>query len=205
MLSQNPLTGVVRESLRAATASVHEALHQHPGFSALIEGRLTMAEYRALLARLHGFHWPLERVLRAASDETLLGFDVLGREKAQLLRDDLLWLGVQPQEIEFGPACDFVPAVRTHAELLGQLYVVEGAGLGGRILARKLDGLLGAGALDGRRFFLGRPAPDPLPWAVFCRRLEAWAERDDRLAMARSAERTFRALQQWLQGVVHHA
>jgi heme oxygenase len=96
------------------------------------------------------------------------------------------------------PLCDHLPAVRSTAELLGRLYVVEGAGLGGRVLAARLDGLLGPHGTGGRQFFAGRPAPDPLPWPAFCRRLEAPGARADIGAVVASAETTFSAMAHWL-------
>ena len=42
---------------------------------------------------------------------------------------------------------------------MGALYVTEGATLGGRLLARGLDRLLGAGEARGRRFLLAGHRP----------------------------------------------
>lgn len=188
----------VRQQLRHATADIHEALHRHPGFIRLLEERMTLMDYRALLARLHGFHWPLERDLRPASPEVLCGFDVLARERSPALRADLRTLGMSQSGIDSLPVCEGLRPVRSNAELIGRLYVVEGAALGGRVLAARLDGLLGADGAEGRQFFTGRAPPDPLPWPAFCRLLEAQGEGADIRAVIESADTTFRAMADWL-------
>lgn len=192
----------VRLQLRDATADVHEALHRHPAFVSLLEGRIALPTYRALLARLHGFHTALERDLRDASPEILRGFDVRALERSPDLRADLLALGLSDRDIEALPVCEGLRSVRSNAELMGRLYVVEGSALGGRVLAARLDGLLGPAGTAGRRFFTGRAAPDPLPWPAFCRLLEAQAA--DVEAMIEGADTTFHALADWLAGSDAH-
>jgi heme oxygenase len=189
----------VRQQLRHATAAIHQSLHDHPGFVRLVEGRMTLSDYRDLLARLHGFHWPLERGLRAAPPDTLCGFNVRQRERSWALRADLRVLGLTGADIDSLPVCDCLRPVGSNAELVGRLYVVEGAGLGGRALAAKLEGLLGDGGSEGRLFFAGRAAPDPLPWPSFCRWLEAQGGRADIDVVIESAETTFHALADWLR------
>ena len=191
---------IVRQRLRHATAAIHQAMHEHPGFVRLLEGRMTLLEYRTLLSRLYGFHWPLERGLREAPHEVLGGFNVRQRERSWALRADLCALGMIGVDIDLLPLCEGLGPVRSNAELLGRLYVVEGAGLGGRVLAAELDGLLGAHEADGRRFFTGRAAPDPLPWPAFCGWLETQGARADLGVMVESAETTFRAMADWLAG-----
>ncbi len=164
---------------------------------------MTLPDYRALLARLYGFHWPLERGLRLTAVEILDGFDVRARERSPDLRRDLLALGMTPTEIDLLPLCDGLLPVQKNAELLGQLYVVEGAGLGGRVLAAKLEGILNDENTEGRRFFSGRTPPDPLPWPVFCRWLERPCARADVGVVVASALTTFQTMAQWLSEGEH--
>lgn len=165
---------------------------------------MTLPGYRALLARLHGFHWPLERGLRAASPQVLRGFNVRQRERAPDLRADLRALGMTEREIIALPACDALQPVCSNAELMGRLYVVEGSALGGRVMAARLDGVLGADQRQGRRFFTGRATPDPLPWPAFCRLLEAQGAPSDIKAVIGSADATFHAMAHWLaEGETH--
>lgn len=188
----------VRQQLRDATAAVHEALHHHPGFVSLLERRITLAEYRALLARLYGFHLPLERGLRTASRRILGEFNVHALERSPALRADLQSLGMSDGEIDALPLFDDLRPVRSHAELMGRLYVVEGSALGGRVLASRLDGLLGPDGTEARQFFTGRAAPDPLPWSAFCKLLEGQGVPSRIDEVIESAETTFRGMAHWL-------
>jgi heme oxygenase len=165
---------------------------------------MTLPEYRDLLARLHGFHEPLERGLRDASPGVLLGFDAQACARTPALRADLRALGMGEDEIDALPVCGGLGPVHSKADLMGRLYVVEGSALGGRVMASKLDGILGAGNAEGRRFLSGRSAPDPLPWPALCRLLEAGDARSDTPAVIESAVTTFHALADWLtEGDVH--
>jgi heme oxygenase (biliverdin-IX-beta and delta-forming) len=195
--------GPVRARLRHATADIHESLHRQPVFIRLMAGVLTMPEYSALLGRLYGFHTPLEISLRTVSDG-LLGepvgpIDPTTRETALLLQGDLLHLGVSRPEIDAIPLCDALPAVASPEEIVGCLYVIEGSRLGGKVMAQKLDRLLGDQGRAGRQFLMGQPEPDPMRWPAYCRWLEAWAEQRDLAAIAAGARRTFESMERWLR------
>jgi heme oxygenase len=186
--------GTARAMLQRATLDIHESIHHAPAFVRLMAGTSTSPQYSALLRRLLGFHRPLERALRFAADNAT----TRKREKAYLLRSDLLALGVSRSRIVAIPTCRSLPAVTSPDEVWGCLYVIEGAGLGGKVIARTLDTLLGTHGSAGRRFFLGRPEPDPLPWPCFCRLLESHAAQGDLAAITASARRTFESLALWL-------
>jgi heme oxygenase len=190
--------GVARARLRSETADTHERLHRHPGFSGLLRGSLTKAQYSSLLARLYGFHCPLERSLRAIPANMTSGIDLLEREKAHLLHADLVAVGVSGREIDLLPVCKALPEICSPGALIGCLYVIEGAGLGGSILAKKLDFLLGPEVISGRRFFLGRTSPDSLPWGVFCGLLETCASDGNLDHIFDGAHKTFDAFELWL-------
>jgi heme oxygenase len=187
-----------RAQLRQATADIHETLHQHPGFGRLMSGSLTLAEYFKLLARLYGFYNPLEYALSIAQPRLYSPIDLKAREKAHLLRADLITIGMSESKIDALPLCRTIPKIWSSDHIMGCLYVVEGAGLGGSVMAGRLNHLLGGGNPAGRQFFLGRIDPDPLPWTKFCQLLEAYSEEGDLAEILVSARRTFRAMARWL-------
>jgi heme oxygenase len=147
-------------ALRAATAEAHERLHHLPAFVALAAGRLDRAGYRDLLCRMLGFHEPMEAALAACLGDAAFGLDLRALRRARLLREDLRALGSAAS-----PAlpCAPAPAFASQADAMGALYVIEGATLGGRLLARGLDRLLGPGAA-GRRFLLAGTDPARPAW-----------------------------------------
>ena len=128
-----------RLALRDATREVHERLHHLPDFAALAAGRLNRAEYTRLLARLYGFHAPVEQAVAVALPQD--GPDATAWRRAGLLHADLVQMGLDPAAIPLLPQAA-PPNILTPAAALGWLYVIEGSTLGGRLLARGLDGIL---------------------------------------------------------------
>lgn len=178
-----------RGALRAATAAVHQRLHSHDGFLAILAGTITLAEYRALLMRLLGFYDPFERAAR------------LPGERQLWLAADLAALGIDPPSQAGLPRCSSLPRLINATRCLGAQYVAEGALFGGRELARGLDGLLGVGEQAGRRFLLGRGSATVSAWQLFLMRLEAaGSEATAREEMTTAAAETFRSFERWMTG-----
>src|SRR5689334_20321286 len=86
-----------REALRAATDGLHRRLHGAPGFDRLLEGRIALRDYAALLVRLHRLHVPLERRLLESPYLRHWGIDMRQRQRAHLLAADLADLGAAPE------------------------------------------------------------------------------------------------------------
>lgn len=187
--------GRARASLRSATATAHERLHHMPAFGALQAGTIGHGAYVALLQRMFGFHRAVEERLSAGPSLGPLGVDIAARRRAVLLLDDLACLGATPGPQQAVPG---LPVIDSPARGLGCLYVVEGSTLGGRMLAARLDHLLGPDNADGRRFLLGHGARHGAMWQAFCAALEQGGDtgvrRDE---MAGAALATFAAFAAW--------
>lgn len=189
----SPPGATVRQSLRLGTAAAHERLHGLQPFADLAAGRLTRAGYAALLHRLFGFHLAVEASLAAAPSLARFGIDLGARRRSGMLRQDLRVLGAPAPGTVMAP----LPRITTAAEAMGRLYVTEGATLGGRILARGLDRLLGPGD-GGRAFLLGHGARHGAMWAGFCAALElCGAGVGCQEGLLRGAEGTFAAFEGW--------
>lgn len=178
-----------RDLLRSATQGPHERLHLHAGFSVVRDGTIMLADYRALLIRLYGFYLPFER---AAG---------VGGIRTQWLEQDLGWLGVEAAAFPRIRLCVDIPRYDGPERRLGALYVVEGSALGGRLLCRGLDRLLGAAAVEGRRFFAGRGAGTGDAWRNFLDRLASVGpDPIRRAALVSAATETFEVFETWLSG-----
>jgi heme oxygenase len=140
-------------ALRLATAEAHERLHHLPPFEALAAGRLDRDAYRDLLSRLLGFHEPTEAAIAAYLGNAAFGLNLQALRRAALLRDDLHALGLSMAAIDALPRAP-IPAMADPPAAMGALYVTEGAALGGRLLARGLDTMLGPSETSGRHFLL---------------------------------------------------
>jgi heme oxygenase len=189
-----------RARLREATDTAHLRLHVHPAFAALQSDTIDRTGYRTLLARLFGFHQPVEIALRASPWGAALGLGAVP-PRADRLKDDLLCLGLPAAAFvdlpSLAPAC--LPALDTPGRFLGCLYVREGSSLGGRVLARRLDGILSdfADGLAGRCFLRGAPT-DADAWRSCCAAIETASEAGQLPDMIGAAAETFAALEAWL-------
>lgn len=86
--------------------------------------------------------------------------------------------------------------------MLGCLYVIEGATLGGRVITRHLQNQLGTTPDSGGAFFDGYGAETGSRWKAFCTMLSQYADHsadeDRQAAIVAGANRTFETLTHWL-------
>ena len=179
----------LRSALRMATADVHERLHHHIGFAAVQAGSIDHMAYIKLLSRLYGFYRPFEAAAQLSPGRT------------RWLESDLTALGVDAEEREKLPRCAAFPHRFSADHSPGARYVVEGSALGGRGLARQLDGLLGTGVAAGRQFFSGHGAATGAVWREYLALLSAVPSQVvQRTAIVAGANTTFATFEQWLTG-----
>ena len=118
---------------------------------------------------LQGFHraWvAIEKWLRDRPDHLPPDMDM--RWRAALLQKDLSELGTTAPPVE----ASFSPLENGRATVVGVLYVLEGATLGGQIVTRRLQGALEILPDHGGAFFYGHGAETGPQWKQFI----AWAE-----------------------------
>ena len=179
----------IRAQLRQATAALHLEIEQKLDLLGL-----SAVRYRLLLEAFYGFHAPVEARIAIAVPAS--GFAWPAR--AALLERDLLAVGSPASAIAQLPRCENLPALESTGQLAGCLYVLEGACLGGQIIARGLQQRLGIGADTGAAFFVGEGAGTAARWS----RVIEWIDglvRDGAPPgeMVESACETFRALLRW--------
>jgi heme oxygenase (biliverdin-IX-beta and delta-forming) len=195
------------EGLRAATREIHERLHLHPAFAPIMSAQPDIVGYARLIAQLRGFHIPTETWLFTAAERLLPELtDLRQRRKAHLLQQDLVHLAAIPGVELSDPGAVESRSRLTRPALLGCLYVIEGATLGGRELGRKLAPTLQSAGLtgaDGRQFFLAYGARQGDMWRRFCTVLADAAGTftpSECRAMETAAHEQFLALENWLTG-----
>ena len=131
--------------------------------------------YRRLLERYLGFYAPVEAALGRLEALDSLGVDLERRRKAGLLERDLAALGLSERDLVALPRCMDLPDLTSPTRALGCLYVLEGATLGGQIIARQLLPALGLSAAAGGSFFSSYGASVGPMWRAFGERLVACA------------------------------
>jgi heme oxygenase (biliverdin-IX-beta and delta-forming) len=187
-----------RDRLREETRTIHEHLHAHASFHGLIEQTISLQRYRTLLTQLLGYHLGLEKAFHAypIRDPTLAP---LARICSDLLCADLAHLGQSAAQIDGNVSMPPPSFIQSDSDLLGCLYVREGAMIGGRSLARNLDHICGQGAF-GRTFFQGTPAHGQI-WRALCLALNLIEDRHAQDQIIESAQSTFGLFEAWMDGM----
>jgi heme oxygenase (biliverdin-IX-beta and delta-forming) len=182
--------------LKAGTQELHRRIE---GVLPLLDPRFDRRAYRSYLAVLLGFMRPLEERLDTFDASfCLLGLDWAGRKRTRLLEQDLLALGHSAREVAAMEECAALPHLRSPAEALGCLYVLEGSTLGGQILLRTLGPRLGLEPEDGMRFLAGHGSKTGAQWKAFGAAVSRFeASGGDGAAAVAGAVATFEAQIDW--------
>lgn len=184
--------------LKAATQNSHASLERRLKIANSLAPR--RADYIDYLQALYGFYAPFEAQLRLGVANLPDALEAARLVKTPLLERDLKQL-TKRRNLESLPcaARSQLPPTDTRSRVLGALYVLEGATLGGSVLTARLPGAV----LGGATAFLecyGRERGEM--WRGFRELLEAHArgstEREQELQA--SARSTFQLLSDWLVG-----
>lgn len=140
--------------LKRETAPLHAEL------DAMVAPMLSeRARYRMLLAGLRDAYGIIERELaRHAAPLARVAYDPAQRSKLSWLDDDLAVLGAGPR------ATQTRYALPDSSAAFGAVYVVEGATLGGQVIARQVIPALALSPEKGCRFFSGYGAETGDRW-----------------------------------------
>ena len=147
--------------LRLEIRAEHNALDQ---LLDLMNTKLTLQSYARQLKQFYGFYAPLEQALQARRNLLVDGPDgitlpdvpseaLLARlNKTSYLQQDLQYLDI-PTDGQL--LCRNLRPPRTQTDVLGYLYVMEGATLGGRLISQHVQTVLGITPATGGSFFHG--------------------------------------------------
>lgn len=175
---------VSRTALRNATQVIHQRMHHHSGLARLAAGTIGRNEYCRLLARSYGFY---------AVVEPLAGLP--GKFTECLVRD-LIDLGMAAAAVSALPRCAPLMIGDGHSELIGARYVLLGASLGGKVMAKAIAGHNGGNAALPIRFLTGSGEND---WKGFVAELEVTLpDAVSRSRAAVAANATFAAFEDWM-------
>ncbi len=184
--------GTLFARLKAETADAHARIERTLD---VMRPDLTRAAYARVLGRFWGFHEPWERaaveVVRGDEVEALIG----GRRKAPWLAADLAVMGVEVGRL---PRCGRMPRTADVADVIGAMYVLEGATLGGRYVARHVEAVLGLRDGTGYSYFRSYGAETGRMWQSFRAEAGRRAEGLDHDAICAAACETFERLDNWV-------
>jgi heme oxygenase len=189
-------THSLREQLQCETATLHLRVEAQLG---LLESPLSLARYRQVLEAFYGFYAPLEIGLsRLAATSPPLGLSL--RARAGLIESDLVALGLSTRELTELPWCTELPRLSCREHLAGCLYVLEGACLGGQVVARALQRQLELATGSGASFFVGDGDGTAARWRLVLAWLESLVREGSRTEqIVATARATFFTLSRWLE------
>lgn len=184
---------LIHSELRSATTVLHQLLEKRiPFFSA------DLLLYTRLIEAYYGFYRPLEHWLSDVA-MSIPDLDWLIRSKTPALESDLYALGLSAAGINAIALSSFALKTPTKADVLGVLYVLEGATLGGQSLRNSLSSRLGVEEHNGGRFFSVYGTSTLLMWRAFLACLYEVADPFERAQSVRAAQATFEAFETWFE------
>jgi heme oxygenase len=175
----------------------HERLEERLAITRRVVGA---PEYERLLQRLYGIYQPIETNLKPFVGEFQEhGLDLAARFKASKLEEDLRCLGCESEHLASLPMCARLPALRAYSHAVGCAYVLEGATLGGQIIARQLCRVLEGTGDECMSFYRTYGRETASMWSSFLAFLHAhtWTNEEIEQAVV-AARETFECMEHWL-------
>jgi heme oxygenase (biliverdin-IX-beta and delta-forming) len=183
--------------LKAETQANHNRIEKVSCMRRLFASDYSASEYRDCLALMLGFYDAVEPIIfHYLGDELRPGF--LYRSKIDLLKRDLVELGLSETEIAALPRCSLKPYVNSLAQSLGVWYVLEGSTLGGQVISRQLKQQFGESASQFMHFHNGYGEHTRASWLAFCEIVEERIGFDESYELITAAKLTFDYLTDWL-------
>lgn len=190
-------SAIAKESLLVRIRRETRDLHQKVESTLNFPGpNLTVDRYREILAGFYGFYAPWENMLQPWI-EKLNSYGADLHLKCPGLARDLEYFSVDPATV---PVCTSVPTIESQAEAIGSLYVREGASLGGQIISRHLESVLGLSEGNGYRFFSSSGRDVGRDWKRFQTILLQCSSPVSDSVVISSARATFESICCWLCG-----
>ena len=191
-----PGASPLRQQLKRETADLHRRLEAE---LALLDPTLSLERYRRILQWFFGFYAPIEAgIAHLASAHPTLGLPL--RARTGLIENDLLRLGLSRRELAELPRCADLPRLSCREDLAGCLYVIEGACLGGQMIAPVLRERLGIGQESGAAFFIGDAQETRARWSLFLTWIEDLIHTGAAsVEIVTGARATFLAFVEWVE------
>ena len=182
------------EMLKRETTTVHEKVMDELWAQRMLSDDYTRVEYSELLQKYYGYYLPLETLLLALPVPVFQP----SRAKHSLLKDDLGFL-TSHQPID-PVICRKLPEVDSVPSALGICYVLEGATLGGQMIAKKLKISLGLPHQEGLKFFSGYGSETGKMWNSFkAHTRNIVCTPKESAVMLEAALNTFNSLSDWME------
>ena len=185
----------LRQRLKTETAPLHDKIEQSFLLKKIIQQKMTREEYPLLIKQFYGFIKPCESLINSLPCKAILN----NREKTAFLEQDLQVLGVPKNNLSSLPQCKRIPTLTEHEHVLGYLYVMEGATLGGQVIGGILKNQLQITPHHGGKFFNSYGNNTKNMWHIFCHHLRSITDPEQQNTIFASACLTYSTLSHWLE------
>lgn len=129
---------MLQKILKEKTQALHDELENLMFVTEIMNKTLSLDQYKRNIVINYTVHKQLEHQLfDAASDELRYQLNLGLRKKLPALEKDILELNIEEGEVLFQPGAEQL-IFKNDAYILGALYVLEGATLGGHVIAKNL-------------------------------------------------------------------
>lgn len=182
---------MLQETLKQATSNQHDYLEQLMFVDKIMNGTLSVKEYKQILIANYLVHNSLEKLLFESLDLDLQNeLQINKRFKLPALAKDLQELNVDLPEINLNEKNAAI--TQNSAAVLGAMYVLEGATLGGNVIVKKLKVNLNLQEYNlGFNYYQVYGADLAANWKQFCQVLNTKVAVDDYEISIQSALKVF--------------
>lgn len=183
-------------NLRTQTTPCHKALEQNSYSTALMAHEVGIEDYSIYLQKLYGFVKPYENQVFSIVRE--LFADIESRRKTLLLESDLAALGFSAEQIAALPVYNYAMPANI-AQALGAMYVLEGSTLGGNIIYKRLNHLIGIDENTNGKYFTAYGHESGIKWKTFIETFADYSVTNNvQTEVINSAIATFTNMDKWL-------
>jgi len=178
-------------------------LDYHDGFTSwanpILTNKINLENFKNVLKVFYGFYKPLEEKIYNLQELEDLGLKIEKRKKIPLLLKDMENFNILEYEINKIELCYDFPNFDTIENILGSLYVIEGATLGGQIVANKLQEIFNKEIY----FFNSYRENIKEMWKEFCNVLNEFGNKnpDKEEIIIESSENTYFKFNEWLKKI----
>lgn len=185
------VSNTLHAELKEKTQDFHEEIERVDLFKKITSETILLEEYISLIKKLYGFIYPCEQLIQSLNCKYLIS----DREKTALLEKDMLALQITHET----STCTTIPSIKNHTEVMGYLYVMEGATLGGQIIKKILEKRFPFLIGKGTHYFSGYGQRTKIMWNEFCENLNLITAEEERKKAIKTACLTYEYFQNWMK------
>jgi heme oxygenase (biliverdin-IX-beta and delta-forming) len=175
------------QRLRSETASCHQALEENPSSQFLMSNEVTVHAVEQYLKTMYGFVKGFEKIVFPLLKNELP--QLVSRQKTHLLATDLLLSAQAIDRLNVLPDSVFNNYYTNACTAWGGMYVLEGATLGGQIITKHLQQILGEAITPKTHYLTPYGAETGSMWKIF---IHYFSE------VATAAVQTFSLMNSWM-------